>query len=456
MTLDSGKLRDRLRSVVGSVMPPAASAAPLQAPVPIASDIGAVEAEAALEQALGGGWRHGDEGRAFMVRRRVPPDARHGRSCVADFAEAIHTGMPESTLLAPGGAALPLLFFDLETTGLSGGAGTHAFLVGCGWFDADGGFVTEQHLLVDYASERGMLALVARDLTRGGAIVSFNGKSFDAPVLESRYAFHRLAFPVQGRPHLDVLHPSRRFWGGVDEEGCSLGVLERRVLGATRVGDVAGAEIPSRYFRFVRTGDASVLSEVLEHNRVDLLSLAGVTARLFWLIASGADATSSAREALALGWIYRRGDRTERAAEAFERAIRLASEQRCGGRLGADPAGADAASGAHAANRALVAEAVHALALMARRSRRHADAAARWQQLLEVPGCPPSLTREAAEALAIHHEHRARDLAAARMFALKTLEEGTNGARSDAVRHRLARIERKMISERRLLFPSSP
>src|SRR5690349_23320589 len=145
-------------------------------------------------------------------------------------------------------ARAPFLFFDLETTGLNGGAGTYAFLVGCGWFDEDGGFVTEQHLLVDFASERPMLRAVARDLSRAGAIVSFNGKSFDAPVLETRYLFHRLDWFGTALPHLDVLHPARQFW---KRDDCSLVALERHLVGHRRTGDVPGVQIPARYFHFV-------------------------------------------------------------------------------------------------------------------------------------------------------------------------------------------------------------
>src|SRR5213079_2321368 len=94
----------------------------------------------------------------------------------------------------------------------SGGAGTHAFLVGCGWFEADGGFLTRQFLMVRYSDERPLLATVAGELARAGALVSFNGKSFDAPVLETRYLFHRLDWIGGGMPHVDVLHPARRFW----------------------------------------------------------------------------------------------------------------------------------------------------------------------------------------------------------------------------------------------------
>src|SRR5262249_60376645 len=129
------------------------------------------------------------------------------------------------SLVGRSSAARPFVLFDLETTGLNGGAGTHAFLVGSAWFDEEGGFVTEQHLMTDFSGERSMLGVVAEDFRRAGTLMSFNGKSFDAPMLETRYLFHRLESPCANRPHVDLVHPARRFWGNA-ESGCSLGVLE--------------------------------------------------------------------------------------------------------------------------------------------------------------------------------------------------------------------------------------
>ena len=183
-------------------------------------------------------------------------------------------------------ARLPFVFFDLETTGLSGGAGTCAFLVGCGAFDDDGGFVTRQFILLRHTDERALLQMVGAELAQAGALVTFNGKSFDAPLIETRYLFHRLEWTGADLPHLDVLHPARRFWseGGAGETSCSLQNLEHLVLGARRAADVPGSEIPARYFQFVRTGDPRPLRAVLEHNRLHLLSLAGLTARLLDLV----------------------------------------------------------------------------------------------------------------------------------------------------------------------------
>ncbi len=404
---------------------------------------------AGLERILGGEWRERNGARSFVVTRRFEADARYGSVAVGEIAARLVQAGDAASLLTSGVPCGSFVFFDLETTGLSGGAGTHAFLVGCSRFDESGAFIVEQHLMTDYAAERGMLALVAQDLADAGALVTFNGKSFDAPVIETRYLFHRLTSPCTQLPHVDVLHPARRFWGGDPVLGCSLIALEQQLLGARRVGDVPGFEIPARYFQFIRSGDAAPLADVLEHNRLDLLSLAGVTARLLQLLREGPEAAASAREALALGKLYERAERGAQAIASYQHAERMAAQGLARGerRRGSvewtwTPEG-------------IRAEALRSLAVAARRSRRYAEAAGWWRQLLEVAGCPSAIRREATAALAIHHEHRDRDLEAARMFALKSLEAGAEAAWGDAVRHRLARIERKLVSERPL-FPSSP
>jgi hypothetical protein len=383
---------------------------------------------------LGGQWREDADGACLVVERRVDPSALLGRTPVGDVASRLADAAAEAPIVA-GGAPVrpPFVFFDLETTGLSGGAGTHAFLVGCASFAADGGFVTRQYLMTRYADEQPLLAAVAAELSRAGALVSFNGKSFDAPLIETRYLFHRVDWAAGRLPHLDVLHPARRFWG---TSSCSLVALEQQVLGVRRVGDVPGVEIPARYFQFIRSGDARPLAAVLEHNRRDLLSLAGLTACLLRLVRLGAAEARDPREAFALGCVYARAGLDGRAREAYERAVSVSI---------------DSAPALNAASIvAIELASLRALALMARRARRYEDAAGFWRQLLDLHGCPPAIAREATEALAVHHEHRVRDLAAAKSFALRlsNLEYRLRPAWADAVRHRLARIERKLESRK--------
>jgi uncharacterized protein YprB with RNaseH-like and TPR domain len=381
--------------------------------------------------ALGGEWR----ANVFVVERRRPAASRHGREAVGTFAECLDAAATQASFYAGGAPARPpFVFFDLETTGLSGGAGTQVFLVGCGWFDAEGSFVTRQFLLTRFSEEPAMLQEVASALEQAGALVTFNGKSFDAPVLETRYLFHRLSWNVRGLPHVDVLHPARRFWkagapadvGGPFQgrHACSLAALEKQMLGARRVGDVPGFQIPARYFQFVRTGDAAPLAPVLEHNRLDLLTLAALTARLFHVTLHGPDAARDAREALALGHVYARAGLAARACDAYARAVEMTERG--------------------IVSQLIRIESLRALASAHRRARAYGDAAACWRRLLDTPGCPPAFVREATEALAVHHEHRARDLAAAKAFALRGLDFDAQPAWTRAVHHRLARLNRKL------------
>jgi uncharacterized protein len=390
-----------------------------------------------LEDVLCGSWREHPSGRSFVVERRVEADAQHGRVRVRDLAVQLDRAASQAPMLSGGAPArMPFVFIDLETTGLSGGAGTYAFLVGCGSFTNDGAFLTRQYLLPAFGDERPMLETVADELMRAGAMVSFNGKSFDAPVLETRYLFHRLEWAGARLPHIDVLHPSRRFWRD-DVSSCTLVALERQVLGARRAGDVCGFEIPARYFQFIRSGDARPLAVVLEHNRLDLLSLAGLTARLLHLLGRGPGEAGDSREAFALGQTYARAGFFSHAIEAYRRAMTIHAPSRRGS--------------------SLQIEILRSLALACRRGRRFHEAASAWRQLLDTPGCAGPIAREATEALAIHHEHRERDLTAARTFALKSLDQEARPRWNDGVRHRLARIERKLmtVEAQTGLFPMS-
>ena len=421
-------LADRIRAVIGTTNPVARIPDESRIPSPesrVPGESRIPNPESPDLSTLGGEWR----ANCFVVERRLNAAARHGREVVGALAQLLDETSSEARMYTAGAPAPPpLMFFDLETTGLSGGAGTLVFLVGCAWFEDDGSFVTRQFLLTRYADERPLLEAVAVELARAGALVSFNGKSFDAPVLETRYLFHRLTW-IGGRlPHLDVLHPARRFWRtsvGYRDGGCSLVALEKQILCARRVGDVPGFEIPGRYFRFVRTGDPRPIAAVLEHNRLDLLTLAALTARLLHLTRMGPEAARDAQETLALGHVYARAGCETRARAAYRHAI-----DRCRSPRGAYDV--------------IRIEALRQLALAWRRARLYEEAASCWSELLDVRGCPPAIAREAAEALAIHHEHRRRDLTAAKTFALQTLETAPPPTWVNAARHRLARLEKKM------------
>ena len=170
------------------------------------------------------------------------------------------------------------LFLDTETTGLSGGVGTVAFLVGLGWVE-DGRMRTKQLLMRDYASEPLLLDELAAAAEGFDSVVTFNGACFDLPLLATRCTMNRREDPLEDLASLDLLPPARRVWrrrlGSV-----RLANLEEKILGAGREGDLPGSEAPDRYFRYLKTGDESLLEEVIEHNRQDILSMGALLAEL--------------------------------------------------------------------------------------------------------------------------------------------------------------------------------
>ena len=416
-------------------------------------------------------------GRALIVDRRYESDRFHGTRRVGDcdVADGDTLKLLDPTLptrdqpigaCGGGESDARTLFVDLETTGLSGGAGTVAFLVGCGWFDM-GAFQVRQFLLTSYASERALLCAVAECFSATSLLVTYNGKTFDVPVMETRWLFHRMPLPLESVRHFDMLHPARRLWGtrGVhasglerpatrprngasvsegpegtaaerrprapnEEGGCRLGTLERVLCDVTRVGDIPGMDIPARYFRFLRSGDARPLEPVLEHNRLDLISLAAVTAHAVQLVEEGMPRCRDAAEALALGKVYERAGCVERAMACYQHAA--------------------ASPSAHVD---VVLEAIYRLGLRLRRDRRYADAAACWRRLLDMKqgrlgprsALLAPLRQYAVEALAIHHEHRERDYEGAKELTLRLLDEcDESRPKTESTRHRLARLEKKI------------
>jgi uncharacterized protein len=163
------------------------------------------------------------------------------------------------------------LYLDTETTGLGSGAGVVAFLVGLGWFEDDGGLVLEQLLLRQPGEEHAMLELLEERFERASVIVTFNGKTFDLPVLATRNVMNQRAGFAK-RPHLDLLHVARRLHKR-RLSACNLGSLESFVLGYERGPDIAGAEVAARYAHFLRTGDEEALRAVVDHNELDVLSM---------------------------------------------------------------------------------------------------------------------------------------------------------------------------------------
>jgi uncharacterized protein YprB with RNaseH-like and TPR domain len=208
------------------------------------------------------------------------------------------------------------LFLDTETTGLAGGTGTVAFLVGLGGWDGEGGFTLEQLLVRALGEEAPMLERVRQRIEQASMVVTFNGKSFDLPLLRTRFVMAR-SQPPREPPHLDLLHVARRVHGTRLQTGCRLLALESEVLGFERVDDVPSGEVGETYFHFLRTGDARGLLGVVEHNAWDVIAmgaLVGVYGEPTHAALAGQDLARVART-------FRRAGALELAATAADVAV---------------------------------------------------------------------------------------------------------------------------------------
>jgi uncharacterized protein YprB with RNaseH-like and TPR domain len=225
-----------------------------------------------------------------------------------------------------GDAALEdLLFLDIETTGL-GGTGAMAFLVAIARVEVDAAgdrrLRLTQYLAPSPPDEAALLEALLADIDPAGAdpvLVTYNGRTFDAPFLDGRTTMHRMRGGFDALRHVDLLHASRTVYRGTLLD-CRLATVEADVMRLTRHEDeVAGAQVPAWYFRFLRSGDAHVLRPLIEHNAVDVISLAALTGRLAAMLRGAVEARGA--EALGIGRLLARVRRYEPAQRQFERAL---------------------------------------------------------------------------------------------------------------------------------------
>jgi uncharacterized protein YprB with RNaseH-like and TPR domain len=284
------------------------------------------------------------------------------------------------------------LFLDTETTGLAGGTGTYAFLIGLAWWDA-GALQVEQLFMRDFGEEHAILHEVASRIAERPVLVTFNGKAFDWPLLENRFTMTRSIAVPRLAAHLDLLHPARALWklrlGSV-----RLVELERHVLDAARLGwhrqdDVLAALIPQHYFDYLRGGPAEPLAAVVRHNQMDLRGLAALVGKIDALLAcdDGGDVDSLDLFGLSR-YLQRRGD-SQRAHSACTQAIDLGLPKEHDG------------------------QARRELALLAKRRGEHDKAAALWHGLVK----DDRNGAHACEQLAVYYERRTKDFERALEFA---------------------------------------
>src|SRR5581483_10331508 len=211
------------------------------------------------------------------------------------------------------------LFLDTETTGLSGGSGTYAFLVGVAWWES-GGLEIEQFFMREYSEERALLLALRERIAEHPVLVTFNGKSFDWPLLETRYRMSRkLSLPTP-RAHLDFLHPARHLWrlrlGSV-----RLSELERHVLSWDRRADLLSGLIPQIYFDYLRGGPPERLVPVLNHNQMDLRGLAALSSRILSLLSDVENLGQDGLEIFGVSRICEKQGEDIRARTLYEKSI---------------------------------------------------------------------------------------------------------------------------------------
>lgn len=349
-------------------------------------------------------------GTHWEIDKHWPAHFRHGSADVGALSE-LPQDLLEALVNEPG-VNVPVTrwaFLDTETSGLSGGSGTFAFLVGVGAITAQG-FELKQFFMRDHGEEPSLLIALSDHLSRFDLLVTYNGRAFDQPLLETRYRLSRIREPFPRLLHVDLLYSARRLWR-LALESCRLQELEQRILGVERHGDVAGALIPNLYFQYLHTGDFRPLAPVIYHNAIDILSLACLTAIVPTAFRDPSRLTNGA-EMIALARYFRNEGRLEEALALMREALKR--------KLDGD----------------LLWETLWHAADLERRLERHEAAVALWSELSTARNPRQA---EALERLAIHYERREKNYAMALEMTLAALAIED----SEPLRKREERLKKK-------------
>jgi len=306
------------------------------------------------------------------------------------------------------------VFLDTETTGLAGGTGTYIFLVGVGYFEGDQ-FCIRQYFMRDYNEERALLSALNDLLANFKAVVTYNGKTFDLPLMESRYIMSGMKMSLEDPYHFDLLYPARRLWKR-RLESCSLTTVEREILKVSRDDDVPGYLIPEIYFRYLRTKDARAIKQVFEHNLQDILSLVALVSRMCFLVEDPLNNTEYGMDIFSIGKMFDEEKRYEQSTHYYTEALKhnLAEE-----------------------------EALEILRLSSfayKRQGKWEEAEEIWKEIIER-------SREYIyypyEELAKYYEHYLKDYQKAKIVVEKALNIEENIFLREKLQYRLDRIERK-------------
>lgn len=265
-----------------------------------------------------------DLGETFVYEQRFAADYHHGHAPIRPAAPLtiVSTWAADERL-----RQLPLeafAFLDTETSGLAGGTGTYAFLVGAARFTEGGEFLLHQFFMRDPSEEPALLEALGGFLAPARALVTFNGKAFDAPLLNTRYQMHRMPNPMRDFAHLDLLPLARRLWRD-RLESRALKFIEENVLQAPRsLEEVPGYEIPYLYFDYLRTGDARPLKGVFYHNAMDVVAMAALLSHTASMLADPFhEGIQHGLDVIAMARLYEHLGEWDTAARLFERGLQM-------------------------------------------------------------------------------------------------------------------------------------
>ena len=386
---------------------------------------------APIEEVIPGAVIENAHGQYFCFEARYPLTGKHGHQPLSNLLEVSMSTVAAITAdeawhtLSWG----DVLFIDLETTGLEIAAGTVAFLIGMGYLDGDD-FVVRQVFMRDFNEEVALLSDLDNFCRRFRAVASFNGRTFDLPVLDNRFVMARLNLELLDAPHLDLLHPSRKLWRR-RLENCRLATIEAEVLGIRRsMADVPGYFIPSLYRKYLVDHDARAMAGIFYHNEVDIVSmasLAALLARHFNLLdAPDPAAAFDPVDMFSVGLWQQQLGNTAAAEAVLNQALQEALPDE------------------------LQAQAKTELAYLLKRQDRREEAEPLWQDL--VLGPAPLL---ALEELAKFYEWHRKDFDSALTcitYALQVLAEGPQTWQTEdqkaAWEHRRGRVEAKLEKQK--------
>jgi uncharacterized protein YprB with RNaseH-like and TPR domain len=259
-------------------------------------------------------------GRHFETEKLWEPHRRHGSADIGALADLPHDLLEIiSGGVCPNAAPEEWAFLDTETTGLAGGSGTCAFLVGVGRVTREG-FYVRQFFMRDHAEEASLLDSLSRHLQRFKVLITYNGRTFDQPLLETRYRLNRARPPFARMEHLDLLYGARRLWK-LRFDSCRLVDLETQVLGIEREGDVPGALIPYLYFEYLRTRHAARMLPVFHHNAFDIVTLACLTGIVPYAFKDPHGSFQHGAEIAGIARWLREAGELEQARTLFRRAL---------------------------------------------------------------------------------------------------------------------------------------